>query len=144
MTNVSVTGNTSEASVGRIGVVALNSDFDDERDVSNNIFSDTSVSGAASDGVACLFGTGEVTMSYSNLYGNATGADSEDCDSSGWSNMVAVDPSYTDTSSTDPELWDLTLATGSGLIDAGDPSISDDDGSTSDIGAYGGPSGSDW
>ena len=34
---------------------------------------------------------------------------------------------------------DLTLSAGSALIDSGDPSISDPDGSDSDIGAYGGP-----
>ena len=34
---------------------------------------------------------------------------------------------------------DLTLAAGSPAIDAGDPSISDPDGSRSDIGAFGGP-----
>lgn len=39
----------------------------------------------------------------------------------------------------DDDLWPRPMSTG-GLIDAGDPSILDPDGSRSDIGAYGGPS----
>ena len=35
--------------------------------------------------------------------------------------------------------WDLHLSTTSPLIDAGDPTILDPDGSPSDIGVYGGP-----
>jgi hypothetical protein len=50
-----------------------------------------------------------------------------------------ADPGYADTSSDAPTDWDLSLAAGSAYIDAGDPEISDADGSTSDIGAYGGP-----
>lgn len=42
------------------------------------------------------------------------------------------------------QAWDLTLDAGSSLIDAGDPSILDADGTTSDIGAYGGPDGNGW
>ena len=64
-------------------------------------------------------------------------------DPTGTDGNVSVDPGYTDVSSTDPMDWDLTLAAGSGLIDAGDPSILDTDGSTSDIGATSGPD-ADW
>ena len=41
----------------------------------------------------------------------------------------------------DPDLWDLHLAPGSPLIDAGIITIQDPDGSVSDIGLYGGPDG---
>ncbi len=36
----------------------------------------------------------------------------------------------------DPYTWDLRPAAGSSLIDAGDPSLLDEDGSVSDIGAW--------
>ena len=52
---------------------------------------------------------------------------------------ITGEPGYTDVSGGDSLAWDLTLASGSALIDAGDPTIEDVDGSTSDIGAFGGP-----
>ncbi|MCP4805998.1 MAG: hypothetical protein GY913_34580 [Proteobacteria bacterium] len=50
---------------------------------------------------------------------------------------LEVDPGHADQDT-------LELASGSALIDAGDPEILDVDGSVSDIGAYGGPSGGSW
>ncbi|MFH1470091.1 MAG: MopE-related protein, partial [Pseudomonadota bacterium] len=47
-------------------------------------------------------------------------------------------PFFLDTSSADPLDWDLHLDDRSTLIDAGDPARLDPDGSTSDIGLYGG------
>jgi len=82
-----------------------------------------------------------MVASYSNVYGNDV--DFTTTDPTGTDGNVSVDPGYTDVSSTDPMDWDLTLATGSDLIDAGDPTILDTDGSTSDIGATGGPD-ADW
>ena len=95
---------------------------------------------------SCLFAhDGDVIgVRYTNLFGNATGDGTSDCsDTSGWTNMLAVNPDYTDTTATDPADWDMSLATGSALIDAGDPSILDTDGSTSDVGSHGGPN-ADW
>ena len=81
-----------------------------------------------------------VAASYTNLFGNVTGDGSLDCaDEANWTDMSAVSPDYVDTTATDPADWDLTLDTGSGLIDAGDPSLLDTDGTTSDVGAHGGP-----
>jgi len=40
--------------------------------------------------------------------------------------------------------WDLTLQPTSALIDAGDPAVSDPDGTNSDIGAHGGPGAANW
>ncbi|MFH1467760.1 MAG: putative metal-binding motif-containing protein [Pseudomonadota bacterium] len=48
-----------------------------------------------------------------------------------------LDPVFADTTSTSPLFWDLHLGRGSGLLDAGDPALSDPDGSRSDIGAWG-------
>ena len=47
-----------------------------------------------------------------------------------YGNLRVADPMFTGS-------WHLTAA--SPLVDAGDPSITDPDGSTSDIGAFGGP-----
>jgi hypothetical protein len=39
----------------------------------------------------------------------------------------------------DPRVWDLALAAGSQLINAGNPAVMDLDSSRADIGAHGGP-----
>ena len=75
---------------------------------------------------ACL--DAEIEVSYTNVRSSGTLPDSE-C-------MVGTpsneDPTYS---------ADYDLLTGSPLIDAGDPSILDADGTTSDIGWTGGPGG---
>lgn len=50
-----------------------------------------------------------------------------------------VDPGYSDSAN-----GDFTLASGSPMIDAGNPAVLDADGSVSDVGAYGGPNGNSW
>ncbi len=45
---------------------------------------------------------------------------------------------------TDPLDWDLTLSADSALRDAGDPDLTDPDGTRSDIGAHGGPGAEGW
>jgi hypothetical protein len=57
---------------------------------------------------------------------------------------IASDPRFADVTNTDPLLWDLHATAGSPLVDAGDPAILDVDGTTSDIGPFGGPLGSSW
>ena len=52
---------------------------------------------------------------------------------------VSVNPDHLTVAAPDPSLWDLHLSTTSRLVDAGDPTILDPDGSPSDIGVYGGP-----
>jgi len=54
------------------------------------------------------------------------------------------DPGYMDTTPIDPADWDLHLSPSSPLIDGGQISILDPDGSPSDIGIYGGPDGGSW
>lgn len=63
---------------------------------------------------------------YGWAFGERTGVDGN----------VAVDPGFAD-----PSGLDYSLAPTSALIDAGDPSLSDPDGTRSDVGAYGGPGG---
>ena len=83
-------------------------------------------------------------FNYSNLYDNSGGpytlySGGSEGDTSTMSGLIEDDPLYNDVSSSDATDWDLTLASGSPNIDAGDPELLDTDGTTSDIGAYGGP-----
>ena len=149
LTNVSVSNNSSDSSTcyNCGGVVAYNAVVADFVNVDVSGGGTTSTSATVySEGISCLFGdaSNTVTASYTNLFGNAAGDGTSDCsDTSGWTNMLEVSPDYADTTATDPADWDLSLSTGSGLIDAGDPSILDTDGSTSDVGSHGGPN-ADW
>jgi predicted outer membrane repeat protein len=79
------------------------------------------------------------TFAYSDLWHNGT--DVAGIDSPvGTDGNVAVDPEFVSYDRTKAaRTWDLHLAAGSPVIDAGDPAILDDDGSPSDMGAYGGP-----
>ena len=83
-----------------------------------------------------------LTFSYSSLDDNAQGGFYGVSDPSGSDGNIAAASGFVDTSDALAENWDLSLESASALIDAGDPSILDVDGSTSDIGAYGGPGGS--
>ncbi len=67
-----------------------------------------------------------------DLYNNWPGPDPAD-------GNLELDASYTDVVSEFAEFWDLTLLSDSLLIDAGDPSVLEPDGSVSDIGSQGGP-----
>jgi hypothetical protein len=82
------------------------------------------------------------SWSYSNAYGNTGTAFDGFADPTGSDGNVAVDPAYSDATSGDPSDWDLTLQPSSPLRDAGDPAFTDPDGSTADVGAFGGPNGS--
>jgi hypothetical protein len=110
----------------------------------------TSTSSSAYTG-SVTYGSGTRIVGYSNFYDNeggtvdhSTGYGPTEADESTWVGVLEDDPSYTDVSSSDPTEWDLTLASGSPAIDAGDPEVLDADGTTSDIGAYGGPDGASW
>jgi hypothetical protein len=78
------------------------------------------------------------TWDYCNLYGNSSpeyGGFADD--PVGTSGTISVPAGYVKAWSVDPADWDLSLAAGSGLIDAGDPTLTDAAGTRSDIGAYG-------
>jgi predicted outer membrane repeat protein len=57
---------------------------------------------------------------------------------------LSVDPQLLDVSAPDPLDWDLHLALGSPLIDAGPSAWTDPDGSPSDMGAFGGFPADSW
>ena len=85
------------------------------------------------------------TFSYSDWYDNgSTNTDGYFSFSTTGSGNITDAPGFADYSEDgDCSNDDLTPSSGSALIDAGAPSISDPDGSDSDIGAYGGPESSE-
>ena len=106
---------------------------------------ENSLSGASLSGSAGHFedGSSSVGIRYGNVYQN-TGADADFAgvsDPTGSAGNISVDPVYLNRSTTLASGWDLRLDSSSACIDAGDPALTDVDGSTSDIGAYGGPGG---
>lgn len=90
-------------------------------------------------GSAIYVGTGgEVSVRYSNFFYNEEpafyGMDDPRDDGSG---NLGVDPGYTMVAG-DTSIWDLRLAPGSAMIDAGDIDAKDVDGSRADMGSHGG------
>jgi hypothetical protein len=88
----------------------------------------------------------DVDASYNDVWGNLESTFSgEAVDFTETNGNLSVDPGFVALDLTaDPLAWDLTLDPASSLVDAGDPALSDPDGSVSDIGAYGGPAGAAW
>ncbi len=113
--------------------------------VNTNIAHNTVTGSSVAEGTVGAYDSeaeSNVLLTYVNSYGN-TGAPSDwvDNDLELSLSTLALDPAYTDISATAAVDWDLTLSAGSAAIDAGDPTILDADGSTSDLGAFGGPLG---
>jgi parallel beta-helix repeat protein len=82
------------------------------------------------------------TFKYNDVYGNTTAYAGELSSQTGLNGNVAVDPLFTGVSN--DGVWtndDWTLRSTSTLINAGSTTITDVDGSRSDMGAYGGPYG---
>ena len=86
-----------------------------------------------SGGTALLY----YSNAWDNLPNNYDGSGGM-VDPTGTNGNVSVDPGLLDVTDPDPANWDLHLSGLSPLIDTGDPFILDPDGSTSDLGAYGG------
>ena len=80
-----------------------------------------------------------LNISYSDIYDNGDSPFSDVSDPTGADGNFSADPLYMDLSSSSSADWDIHPSDGSPLIDAGDPSILDLDGSPSDVGATGGP-----
>jgi len=73
------------------------------------------------------------SWTYTDVYG---GGFSGMSDPAGINGNISEAPAFTDAT-----LGDFTLQSSSPCVDAGDPSVLDSDGSTSDMGAFGGPHG---
>ena len=67
-----------------------------------------------------------------------------EADPTGSSGNLDVTPEFLDIESADPGSWDVHLQSGGALVDAGNPTWLDPDGSPSDIGAYGADSAGLW
>ncbi len=150
--NATVHGNTASAGAEAYGAGV--SCVDAEIVFLNSSITENSVTGTDIDGRSGDFGgLGDDTLSngdpctwsasYSNVYGHSVDfMDVEDW--TGVDGNISDDAVYADVSSSDPLDWDLGLDSSSPLVDAGDPAILDADGSTSDMGAFGGPAAADW
>ena len=146
--NVDIVGNvaTGTSSVGAGGLAVLEYNVGgqgSEVSLINTVIAHNTTNDDAG-AIAFSGSTNSIEIAYSAFYDNTwpdfRGLD----DPTGSDGNLEADPLYADISSSDPLDWDLTLSTGSSLIDAGDPSILDSDGSVSDMGAHGGPGGQDW
>jgi len=83
-------------------------------------------------------------IQYSNAWANSPNNYIGVTDPTGTDGNISEDPMFLDRADPDPSNWDLHLGASSLTVDAGDPSISDPDGTRSDIGAYGGPDAEFW
>ena len=77
-------------------------------------------------------GAGSLVVTWSNLYDNSSVASGLE-DPRGSDGNIDEDPDY------DSSAGDYSLRSSSPCIDAGDPSVTDSDGSRSDMGFHGGP-----
>ena len=147
ITNATIYGNVAVPAGGPVFGVGFRAERVDTVFALVNVTSSgNQVSGPAgtvSAGGYSIANTTSYTFDNCNAFDNHT-ANYDVTSPTGTSGNIEVDPRFTDVSSADPEMWDLTLMTGSLLIDAGLSSILDPDGSTSDIGAYGGPGAANW
>ena len=151
-TNVVIAGNGLDAT-DPIGAGLYTSNA--EVSLGQAVFSANGPVGANASGSAFAASGGRVTVHNTSLEDHTTGGPvwSDDAELEGsytnvWSSSgaevpdgegnLSTEPLYVDTSPKLAEHWDLRLDPASGLVDAGDPSLTDLDGSRSDIGAYGG------
>ena len=91
-------------------------------------------------GMFCYGGQSALSAEHVNWYGQDQNLN-YDCSAMKTACVACIeeDPLYADA-----EALDMTLQSGSPLINAGSFDLSDADGSRSDIGAYGGPDGASW
>ncbi|MDP2306157.1 MAG: hypothetical protein Q8P18_09015 [Pseudomonadota bacterium] len=134
-TNVTMTENGSSNSAGGVRVTALGT-----LTLDNTIIA-WSTEGSGISGAAGSI----IATTYGDLYENAGGATSSGyADPVGTNGNVSVNPEFVGFADDDAYADDLHLVATSPLIDVGDPLLTDADGSRSDIGAFGGPSGDAW
>lgn len=115
----------------------------DEVEIVNTSFAEN-VAAGGEGGAISVAGSPSVRVRYSHFNdGAAPVVGTEDPFARDEDGNITGDPVFVDVSGDAADAWDLTLGAGSPLVDAGDPAILDEDGSRSDMGAYGGPS-SSW
>jgi hypothetical protein len=102
--------------------------------LTNTIITQNSTSYVTGGGIS----GGGGSISHCNVYGNTPDNYGTYPDPTGTDGNLSVDPMFLDTTALDPFDWDLHLDPLSPLVDAGDPTLLDPDGSPSDMGVFGG------
>lgn len=126
VTNNTFVGTIGDAASSILSLVSFNEDLVS----TNNLFYDN-------DGYAIVVGAPPV-VTYNWFEANTADISGAVLDGTNRSGLPQLSSWTSDGNCDNDELWPIPLSVG-GLIDAGDPSILDPDGSRSDIGAYGGP-----
>jgi len=142
--NLTVFSNDLEARsvTAPIWLGGVNGSFANSAIHDNTVTSDNAHRGAAA--AMRLTGATLLSVAYNGFSGNTSNqagdvwGDNASVTLIGTDHNISAAHAFADTSG-DPVDWDLSPASGSDLIDAGDPAIEDNDGSTCDIGAWGGP-----
>ncbi len=145
--NVDLVGNTADGGVlgGILAFQALSSTGSPVMRLSNANLSGNQVTSGQASAVYAFPGD-DLAIAYSNFRNN-TGLAVEIAgpdDVIGVNGNIRQEPGFVDVAAADATAWDLSLAPGSALVDAGDPALVDADGTRSDIGAYGGAGGDGW
>ncbi|MBL8677800.1 MAG: putative metal-binding motif-containing protein [Myxococcales bacterium] len=140
VTNATIVGNTADATLS-VRAIAVASTFSGAIAISNSVIAfNTASAGSARYAYDVLAGS---TIAYNDVFANdaisGQFVSSSAVDPTGTLGNLAADPMFVSRSGADPTAWNLRLAAGSSLIDAGDPALLDRDTTRSDIGAYGGP-----
>ena len=147
VTNSDITNNTWDGFDYLYGVLGYRSYNGNLTVLNTNVVGNVDTDGVAYAGLIYSAyrnedGYGEFSWTYSNHYGNWDSWSysydwydgGSDGDFTAFDGVLTEDPLYTDAAN-----GDYTLDTGSPAIDAGTADLLDTDGTTSDIGAYGGP-----
>ncbi len=87
---------------------------------------------------------GSASITHGAVWDNTPDDYAGGSDLTGTNGNVSADPEFEASNFPSPSAWDLHLQTSSALIDAGSPSVQDPDGSTSDMGPFGGARAGNW
>jgi len=140
ITNATIYGNLVDAGSGTANAGIMR-DTDGGTSLLNVTISGNTIDG---DSVLATISESDASFSYCNFYDYEEPGFTYGGDPTSTTGMLQVDPGFTDTSMADPWDWDLTLGPKSPLIDMGDPTMTDADGTLADIGAYGGLGSGGW
>jgi predicted outer membrane repeat protein len=119
-------------------------DEDVHVDIEDSVIVDNTAPGGGGGVYLSSMGSSTLSARYSNAWSNTPNDYENVTDPTGTSGNISVDPEMLNFTHWDPWEWDLHLATGSPLLDAGDPAGTDPDGSTADIGLFGGDLAGSW
>ncbi len=146
MEHGTLTGNSVEGDLETGATIYV--DADSELSLLHTTIDNNEVAGNASSAFAWVEDLDDLTLSWSNVAENSgvtewvLASDGTSRTASDGTGNQATDPVYASSDSVFPDDWDLRPGTGSVLLDNGDKSCTESDGTRCDIGAYGGEA--DW